>query len=353
MFYSDRESFRPSAPRRLDRIHNKTLARSSTMDMIIPQAVLSIHARGPGQAPQPSQLLLQPQPPEWSAPAEFLFSEQLSARFDRELRAMWLHWNPAPRPNFNPELLRDLDRYCRFMTQTGGQLADSSGESTPIEYAILASRVPGVFNLGGDLGLFTQLIDREDRGGLLAYGRACIEVLYRNYIGHSLPITTVSLIQGECLGGGFEAALSSDLLVAERQSRFGFPEILFNLFPGMGAYSFLERKVGRRTAEEMIGSGRIYSADDMLALGVVDAVVDEGSGEAEVAALIRSRSRSRNGLTGIAAARRHVHRLDYQELLDVVETWVDTALRLTTRDLKLMQRLVSRQNELGAVSAIH
>jgi DSF synthase len=323
------------------------------MDMNIPEAILSIQGRGPGTASQPSQLLLQPQPPEQSSAAEFFFSEQLSACFDRELRAMWLRWKPAPRPNFNPALLRDLDRYCRFMTQTEGRIADDACESTPIEYAVLASGVPGVFNLGGDLHLFMQLIDREDRAGLLAYGRACIDVLYRNYIGHSLPITTISLIQGECLGGGFEAALSSDLLVAERQSRFGFPEILFNLFPGMGAYSFLERKVGRRTAEEMIGSGRIYSADDMLALGVIDAVVDEGKGESEVASLIGSRSRNRNGLTGIAAARRHVHRLDYQELDQVVGTWVDTALRLTARDLKLMQRLVSRQNELGAGAAIH
>ncbi len=321
------------------------------MDMNIPQAVLSVQrpeAQTQGHSPQ--LLLLQPQAPEPTAPAEFFFSEQLSAFFDQELRTMWLRWQPAPRPNFNPELLRDLDRYCRFMTQTEGRF-QGPGETAPIEYAVIASRVPGVFNLGGDLQLFMRLIERQDRDGLLAYGRACINVLYSNYIGHGLPITTVSLVQGECLGGGFEAALSSDLLVAERQSRFGFPEILFNLFPGMGAYSFLERKVGRRVTEELIGSGRIYTADDMLALGVVDAVVDEGKGEAEVAALIRSRSRSRNGLTGIAAVRRHVQRLDYQELLRVVETWVDTALRLAPRDLKLMQRLVSRQTEPGAPRA--
>lgn len=323
------------------------------MDMNIPQAVLSIRSPEPQFGLPPSQLLLQPQPPEQVAsPSEFFFSEQLSAYFDGDLRAMWLRWKPSPRPNFNPDLLRDLDRYCRFLTQTEGRM-ESPEQSTPIEYAVLASRTPGVFNLGGDLDLFMQLIDRNDRSGLLAYGRACIDVLYRNYLGHSLPITTISLVQGECLGGGFEAALSSDVLVAERQSRFGFPEILFNLFPGMGAYSFLERKIGGRAAEDLIGGGRIYSADDMLAMGVVDVVVDEGKGESGVAALIGSRSRSRNGLTGLAAARRHVHKLEYQELYQVVETWVDTALRLTTRDLKLMQRLVSRQNDLGGGRAIH
>jgi DSF synthase len=277
---------------------------------------------------------------------EFFFSEQLSSLYDKNQCAMWLRWSPSPRPNFNPELLRDLDRYCNFMSSSCG-VVDYQGEQRSLEYAVLASNAPGVFNLGGDLKLFKGLIDMQDRNGLLAYGRACVEVLHRNYVAYGLPITTISLVQGECLGGGFEAALSSDVIVAERHARFGFPEIIFNLFPGMGAYSFLERKIGKRTTEELLCSGRLYRADDMLALGVVDLVVDTGSGEAEVANLIRSRSRNRNAMTGIAAARRRVHKLDREELLDVVEIWVDTALNLGSRDLKLMQRLVSRQNDFS------
>ena len=298
--------------------------------------------------PQEVQAALTPASPSTqpgAASVEYFFSEQLCALYERNQRAMWLRWNPSPRPNFNPELLRDLGRYCHFMAHTGGAI-ESHGQCGAVEYAVLASKVPGVFNLGGDLNLFTRLIEAHDRDGLLGYGRACIDVLYCNYIGHGLPITTISLVQGECLGGGFEAALSSDILVAERQSRFGFPEILFNLFPGMGAYSFLERKVGNRAAEALISTGRVYSADDMLAMGVVDLVVDQGRGETAVANYIKSRSRSRNGMAGFAAARRRVHRLDYEELLDVVEVWVDTALRLSGRDLKLMQRLVCRQTDL-------
>ncbi len=304
------------------------------MDMHVPQELL-VPAK-PGALPA-------------SPSTEFFFSEQLSAFYDGEQSAMWLRWNPSPRPNFNPALLQDLDRYCKFMTHSGGVI-ERQGERANLEYTVLASKVPGVFNLGGDLSLFTRLIEGHDRDGLLGYGRACVDVLYRNYIGHGLPITTISLVQGECLGGGFEAALSSDVLVAERQSRFGFPEILFNLFPGMGAYSFLERKVGKRITEDLISSGRLYSADDMLALGVVDLVVDQGRGETEVANYIKSRSRNRNGLAGIAAARRRVQKLDYEELVDVVGVWVDTALGLSSRDLKLMQRLISRQTDLRATA---
>ena len=284
---------------------------------------------------------------------DFKFSEQLSAHFDTETRAVWSRWTADPRPCFNPSLLADIRSYYEFLTNTGGQL-EVNGEEHPIEYVVLASGMPGVFQLGGDLDLFKQLIGAQDRAGLQRYGRACIDVLYRNYIAHDLKaVTTISLVQGECLGGGFEAALSSDVIVAEKSARFGFPEIMFNLFPGMGAYSFLDRKVGQRKAEEIITSGKVYTAEEMLALGVVDAIAENGQGEAEVAALIKRRSRMRNGLAALAATRRRVHSITFEELLDVVNIWVDAALRINLRDLKLMQRLVSRQNGLNESEQVH
>jgi DSF synthase len=282
----------------------------------------------------------------------FEISPQLQAHFEHDTHALWSRWSPEPRPCFNPALLADIRTYYEFIAAMGGRI-DCFGEEHPIEYVVLASGTPGVFNLGGDLDLFKQLIDRQDRQGLLRYGRACIDVLYRNYVGHDLPVTTISLVQGECLGGGFEAALSSDVLVAEKGSRFGFPEILFNMFPGMGAYSFLQRRLGQRGAEEMIASGKIYSAEEMATLGVVDVVAEHGQGEAEVAALIRRRVRNRNGLAALAQARRRVNRVEFSELLDIVQIWVDSALRLNPRDLKLMHRLVSRQNGINDSHQIH
>lgn len=308
------------------------------MDMLVPHALL--------QVTDQAHLY------KSSGRLEYFFSPQLSAEYDPTSHAIWSRWTPSPRPSFNLDLLKDLAKYCRFVSDTEASV-ECLGGAMPVEYTVLASGAPGVFNLGGDLDLFIQLIERRDRAGLRNYGKACIDVLHHNYIGHGLPITTVSLVQGECLGGGFEAALSSDIIIAERQSRFGFPEILFNLFPGMGAYSFLDRRVGRRVTEELLSTGKIYSADDMLALGVIDSVVDRGQGEAEVAALVKRNGRSRNGLAGIAGVRRRVNGITYQELMDVVHLWVDAALRLTNRDRKLMQRLVSRQNDMLASSQIH
>jgi len=309
------------------------------MDMHVPTAVLEAR-----QLPATQPLT--------NGGVEFSFSPQLRANFDKETHALWMRWAPEPRPCFNPALLADIRAFQEYLAGTGGTI-DCYGEEHPIEYVVLASNSPGVFNLGGDLDLFKQLIDTRDRQGLLRYGRACIDVLYRQYIGHNLPLTTASLVQGECLGGGFEAALSSDVLVAEKSARFGFPEIIFNLFPGMGAYSFLERRIGQRGAEEIITSGKIYTAEEMAAHGVVDVVAENGNGEAEVAALIRRRSRSRNGFAALTQVRRRVQRIEFSELLDVVQIWVDSALKLNTRDLKLMQRLVSRQNGLNESQQIH
>jgi len=308
------------------------------MEMQVPAAVIDVH-----------HAVVKP---DFSTGTEFRFSPQLHARFDRQTRALWSRWTAAPRPCFNAGLLSDIRAYYNFIAGSDGVIACGDGEE-PIEYVILASGMPGVFQLGGDLDLFRQKIDNRDRSALTTYGRACIDVLYRNYRGHDLPLTTVSLVQGECLGGGFEAALSSDVIVAEKSARFGFPEILFNLFPGMGAYSFLDRKVGQRKAEDIISSGKIYSAEEMRDLGVIDVVAEDGAGDAAVNSLIKQRSRSRNGLAALAAVRRRVHQITYEELEDIVGVWVDAALRLTTRDLKLMQRLVSRQNGLQEAAVIH
>lgn len=310
------------------------------MEMHIPAAVLEAR-----QQPASTSLT--------AAGVEFSFSAQLTAHFDKETRAMWSRWTAEPRPCFNASLLADIRAYYSFLSDSEGRV-QCDGEEHRVEYVVLASGMPGVFNLGGDLDLFKQLIGTQDRAGLLRYGRACIDVLYRNYIAHELSaVTTISLVQGECLGGGFEAALSSDVIVAEKSARFGFPEILFNLFPGMGAYSFLDRKVGQKRAEEIITSGKIYTAEEMHALGVVDAVAEDGQGEVEVAALIKRRSRMRNGLAALAATRRRVHSITFEELLDVVHIWVDAALRVNLRDLKLMQRLVSRQNGLNDPQQVH
>ncbi|HEX6002985.1 MAG TPA: crotonase/enoyl-CoA hydratase family protein [Burkholderiales bacterium] len=267
---------------------------------------------------------------------------QVETRFDAELGVYWALMAPRPRPCFSIQLLADLHSYITTITTTGAHIHVGS-EVHRIAYGVLASSTSGVFNLGGDLALFRMFIHNQDRQALLDYGRKCVDNLlawHRNCDG---LITSIALVQGEALGGGFEAALSASVLIAEESSRLGFPEILFNLFPGMGAYSFLSRKIGRRAAEEMITSGTIYSARQLYDLGVIDILTPDGTGEAAVQSFIRRHSKSANGRRGFERARNEVVPVTEEELLRVVDIWADTALKLQERDLKVMERLIRAQ----------
>jgi len=265
------------------------------------------------------------------------YASQVETSFDSDRGIYWAFMRPAPRPCFNPQLLRELNEFIRTVK-------DGLNQSSAIHYGVLASGTPGVFNLGGDLSLFRGFIHEQDRSALLAYGKSCIENLFAWHRNCDGPMTSIALVQGEALGGGFEAALSATTLIAEESSRFGFPEILFNLFPGMGAFSFLSRKVGRRAAEEMIISGTIYSARQLYDLGVIDVLTPDGTGQAAVHSFVSKHSKSMGGRQAFERARNAVTPVSEDELLRVVEIWADTALKLNERDLKVMDRLIRAQS---------
>jgi DSF synthase len=140
-----------------------------------------------------------------------------------------------------------------------------------------------------------------------------------------------------------ECALSCGVLVAERKARFGIPEILFNMFPGMGAYSLLSRRIGQIEAERMILSGKIYTAEEMFDMGLVDILAEDGEGEKTVQDYIASNLKRHGTLKALHDVRRRVGGLDLQELLDVTERWVDEAMNMDESSLKRMERLRSAQ----------
>ena len=277
--------------------------------------------------------------------------DQVDTRFDRELGIYWAWMDPKPRAFFNSQLLAELSNYVDTIENGAGMMADSRGERSELRYAVIASRTPGVFNLGGDLALFKSAIQRHDRATLVHYGRGCVDTLFRWWQNCHLPLTTISLVQGDALGGGFECALSSSVLIAEEDARMGFPEILFNLFPGMGAYSFLSRKVGRRITEDLITSGKIYSARELYDLGVVDVITPTGTGEAAVETFVRKHTRSGNGRRGIESIAREMNPLKLEELVRVVELWADAALKLSDRDMRMMERIVRAQQRQSEAAA--
>jgi len=271
---------------------------------------------------------------------------QVETRVDKEYGVFWAFMNPKPRACISNDVLRDLRSVIDQLTAENGWV-DEEGEPIRVRYGVIASRTPGVFNLGGDLALFRHAIRERDRDALAAYGAACIDVLFPWHRNCDLDMTTLALVQGEALGGGFEGALSATVLVAEESARMGFPEILFNLFPGMGAYSFLSRKIGRRSADRLICSGTVYSARELYDAGVVDVITPDGTGEAAVYSYIKRHAKQSNGLRAYERARNEVEPVTRAEMLNVLEVWVDAAMRLEERDLRMMDRLVRAQVRNG------
>lgn len=280
---------------------------------------------------------------------------QYVTEFDPATRTVWGYFQPKGTPCFSLGLLKDIRRHDEALAANGGKV-EIGGEMCKAHHYVLASRTPRVFNLGGDLALFVLLIKARDRDALAHYARLCIDNMYPRIRNFSCPtLTTISLVQGDALGGGFESALSSDVIVAEESAQMGLPEILFNLFPGMGACSLLSRRIGLRAAEDLILSGKILSAAQLHEMGVVDVLAKDGEGESAVTQWIMHNDRRRNGMQAVFAARQHVHPVTREELDAITETWVDAALRLEDRDLKMMSRIVRaqmRRMEAGDVTDV-
>ena len=265
--------------------------------------------------------------------------------FEPASGTIWGYMNQRGNPCFNLGLLKDLRSFGGDLTANSGHV-EFEGAMHKAHYYVAASRVPGVYNLGGDLALFLLLIRSRDRDALAHYAKLCVDNIHARVQNYFCPtVTTISLVQGDALGGGFETALSSDVLVAEESAMMGLPEILFNLFPGMGAYNLLARRIGARGAEELILSGKILPAAKLHEMGVIDVLAKDGEGEAAVQAWIAKNARRRSGMQAVLKVRELVNPITREALDAVADVWVDCALRLEDRDMRMMGRVVRAQME--------
>jgi DSF synthase len=286
----------------------------------------------------------EPRPPVDLAALDGRYQE-INLRFEPDSGILWCHQQHRQRPCFSTALLTEVLELQTFLQRS---LAEVERRQLPLRYLVWASDTPGIYNLGGDLRLFTQLIRAGDGEALLDYAKACVDICYLNSVSLDLPILTIALIQGDALGGGFEAALSNDLLVAERGCQLGLPEVLFNMFPGMGAYSFLCRRLDGARAKELILSGRLYAAEELHEMGLIDLLVPAGEGEAALREHLDRKAHQHGVHTALAKVARRCQPVSYDELIEVTEVWVETALGLTENDLRRMERLAAAQERRRA-----
>ena len=189
----------------------------------------------------------------------------LRTHYDEKYKTSWCLMRSEPRPCFTRELLSEFHEYIRVVKE---EMLESKNEK--YDYIVVGSDIEGVFNLGGDLNLFRHYIESNNRDALFNYAIRCIDILHENINHLECDLTTIALVQGDALGGGFESALASNVVIAEKGVKMGLPEVLFNLFPGMGAYSLLSRRVGTSLAERIILSGKLYTSDELFDMGVID-----------------------------------------------------------------------------------
>lgn len=266
---------------------------------------------------------------------------QLRVNYDAESRAIWSFFNPQPRPCMTSQLLKDLMAGQVRLRAVATDPAIS--RELPIEYLVLCSSHPRFFSLGGDLALFHHLIRTGDRQALAAYAHDCVDVLYGNATNLDIPLTTIAVVQGDALGGGFEAALSCNVIIAEQGVRMGFPEILVSLLPGMGGYTLLRRLVGPRTAKRLIMDGLNYPVEELQELGIVDIVVPRGEGHQAARDYIKKNRRQQNAMRLMNEFEKRGNPISYSEMIDDTESWVDAALRLSETELRNMERLIAHQ----------
>lgn len=90
------------------------------------------------------------------------------------------------------------------------------------------------------------------------------------------PLTTIAAVHGVTFGGGFELALTCDLIIADKMARFCFPELRLGLIPGFGGIPRLKRDVGNALVRDLLLTGRSISATKAHSIGLVSQVTARG-----------------------------------------------------------------------------
>ncbi len=162
----------------------------------------------------------------------------------------------------------------------------------------------------GDLERFLDEVDTENASALIIHStvsggfspRADLRELYngmmdvpekeqeprlRDFIDriHSvmnrldmLPLTTIGVVHGICFGGGFELALTCDMLIVEKNARFAFPELRLGIVPGFGGIPRLRRDVSNAVVRDLLLTGRSINAKKAVAVGLASQMVPVGAG---------------------------------------------------------------------------
>ncbi len=256
---------------------------------------------------------------------------QVSSNYSKTTDCLWLTMSSRTRACFTSALLHDLNTSLQVNQQ----------KHTNIKAIVLTSANSKIFSYGGDLDYIRSLIIKYDRETLFKYIKLNLDVIF-NFASHfqQLRITQVT---GTALDGGFEAALASDVIIAEQQATFGFSNFDIKLFPCLGSSYYLTRKVGSKTAQKILSSSKRYSAEELAQLGVVDVVVDTGNSTGAVIRYINHHQKNSDSNNSLKQIANRINQTPYIKLLESCHSWVDNAMNFSGRDLRQIERIVKLQ----------
>jgi 3-hydroxyacyl-CoA dehydrogenase/enoyl-CoA hydratase/3-hydroxybutyryl-CoA epimerase len=162
-------------------------------------------------------------------------------------------------------------------------------EAEPPKGLVLRSAKRSGFIAGADIGEFRGMTDAAEVEARLTKGNAIVDRLDR------LAVPTVAVVHGYCLGGGLEIALACDTRIAVEDARFGFPEVMLGLHPGLGGTVRLPRLINPLEAMSMMLTGRNVHARRAKSLGLVDTIVPERHVYAAATAAATGKLKSKRG----------------------------------------------------------
>jgi enoyl-CoA hydratase/carnithine racemase len=187
-----------------------------------------------------------------------------------------------------------------------------------VQVVILHSTLECGFSAGADLRELYRRSQEVPEAERLAGVHDFLERIHRvmnSLDGASLPV--IAAVHGVCFGGGFELALASDLIIADRMARFCFPELRLGLIPGFGGVPRLKRDLGNAVVRDLLLTGRSINATKAQAVGLVSQVA--GEGEALRVARATAAQLKKFDPHTVASAKQFVKPIPHEELRREIE----------------------------------
>ncbi|MFJ7365245.1 enoyl-CoA hydratase [Peribacillus frigoritolerans] len=180
-----------------------------------------------------------------------------------------------------------------------GETFDALSKDTETVAVLITGEGNIAFAAGADIKEFPSMMGNPNMKDLVKESHAVLTKI------EQFPKPTIAVLNGLTLGGGCELALACDLRVAETHVQIGLPEVKLGLFPGAGGTQRLSRLVGNAKAKEIIFTGDPLAAEEAEKIGLVNNVVEQGSGLSE-AKILASRM-TRHSLQALSRIKKAIN----------------------------------------------